>query len=188
VPLTLIAVVDACVLVPAALCDFLLRSAAADLYQLAWSDDILAEVQRTLIADLGKSLQQAERRIEAMKRAFPTAIVTSHHALISAMPTEVHTKDRHVLAAAVAAGAAVIVTRNLRDFPAAALSPLGIEAQSPDDFLLHLYDLGEETLKAVVIKQAGALRNPPMTPRDVAKALRPDAPRLAAKIETVLPA
>jgi hypothetical protein len=37
--------------------------------------------------------------------------------------------DRHVLAAAIRGRADVIVTRNLKDFPAAELQSYGIEAQ-----------------------------------------------------------
>ena len=46
-------------------------------------------------------------------------------------------KDQHVLAAAVRADAAVIVTANLGDFPASALQPYDITAVHPDDFLLE---------------------------------------------------
>ena len=165
---SLVAVADACVLVPAALCDFLLRAASAGLYRVRWTDDILDEVRRTLVGDLGKSDVQAERRIAAMKRAFPDALVASHRRLIAAMPNEVDAKDRHVVAAAVAAGASVIVTSNLRDFPAPALLLLGIEAQSPDDFLTHLFALDAEAMKAIIVKQADALQTPPMTPAALA--------------------
>jgi hypothetical protein len=188
VPSSLIAVADACVLVPAALCDFLLRAASAGLYTLRWTDDILDEVRRTLIGDLGKSDVQAERRIAAMKRAFPYALVTSHRRLIGGMPDDVDAKDRHVVAAAVAASAPVIVTSNLRDFPARARAPRGIEAQSPDDFLTDLFALDPEAVRAVVLRQAAALRTPPMTPRDVVEALGRDAPAFAALLrQTVQP-
>jgi len=46
--------------------------------------------------------------------------------------------DRHVVAAAVQGGAQGIITANVKDFPAAALKPLGLEAVHPDDFLLDL--------------------------------------------------
>jgi hypothetical protein len=52
-----------------------------------------------------------------------------------------HPKDRHVLAAAVKAGAQVIVTYNKRDFPAAATEPWAIKVQTPSTFLRHQYDL-----------------------------------------------
>lgn len=49
--------------------------------------------------------------------------------------------DRHVVAAAIRAGAQVIVTANVKDFPAAALEPFNIEAQHPDVFIVGLIDL-----------------------------------------------
>src|SRR6218665_436502 len=49
------------------------------------------------------------------------------------MPDE---NDRHVLAAAVAADATLLCTTNLRDFPAASTTAVGVEAASPDA-LLH---------------------------------------------------
>ena len=101
-------VMDANVLVPAVLCDFVLRAASADMYRLVWTDDILDEVRRTLIIDLDKSVAQAGRRIAAMKAAFPEALITQRTPLIPAMTND--PKDRHVLAAAVASGAQVMVS------------------------------------------------------------------------------
>ena len=39
------------------------------------------------------------------------------------------------------ARAGVIVTKNLRHFPAAVLAPYDLQAQHPDDFVAHLLDL-----------------------------------------------
>lgn len=175
-----LAVVDACVLVPAALGDFLMRAAAAGLYDIRWTDDILDEVRRTMVGDLGKSADQSGRRIAVMKRAFPEALITSHRQLVDAMPQAVHAKDRHVVAAAVASGASLIVTSNLRDFPAAALASLGIEAESPDDFLSDLYAQNADDVITILLEQAAALRRPPMTPLQVIDAIGRHAPAFAA--------
>lgn len=43
------AVLDACVLVPAALCDTLLRLADRDLYRPVWSVRILAEMRQAVL-------------------------------------------------------------------------------------------------------------------------------------------
>lgn len=182
----LAAVADACVLTPAALCDFLLRAAATELYRLCWSDDILDEVRRTLTNDLGIDVSRADRRVAAMKGAFPEARVTGYENLIPSMPHGLDAKDRHVVAAAVATGAQVIITSNLRDFPAPALAPLGIEAQSPDDFLQSLAAEDSGALKQALIEQAAALLAPPMTLLDIITSLRRDAPAFAALMESML--
>jgi hypothetical protein len=69
--------------------------------------------------------------------------------------------DRHVLAAAITAGAAVIVTSNLNDFPAEALEPLGIEARTPDDFVLDQIGLDEGTVRDCVHQIARGRTRPP---------------------------
>src|SRR5262245_11370468 len=129
-------VLDANVLYPFSLRDTLLRAAAAALYQLYWTDEILDEVCRNLIEDRRTSTEQATKLRGAMTRAFPESMVVDYARLIPAMPNDA--KDRHVTAAAVRCGAQVIVTANLRDFTPV---PDGIDVRSPDEFLCDLFDL-----------------------------------------------
>lgn len=106
------AFLDACVLLPISLTDTLLRLAQANTYRPLWSDQVLDEVERNLpkVSD-AVTPQKARKRIDAMRGAFPDAMVTGYEALISAMTND--EKDRHVLAAAVKGGAEVVVTANL---------------------------------------------------------------------------
>jgi hypothetical protein len=71
--------------------------------------------------------------------------------------------DRHVLAAAIRGRADVIVTMNLKDFPADVLAPFGIEAQHPDEFVLHLLDLAPGSVCKAADAHRQRLRNPPKT-------------------------
>lgn len=57
----------------------------------------------------------------------------------------------------------MIVTANLKDFPSSVLMAFGIEAQSPDEFVLNLLDLAPGAVAAIVSKQAADLKNPPHT-------------------------
>ena len=66
-----------------------------------------------------------------MAAYFPDARVTSYEELIGSMTN--HPKDRHVLAAAVAGRADVLVTENLKDFPPA-VAHLGITGQGCPEF------------------------------------------------------
>lgn len=72
-------------------------------------------------------------------------------------------KDRHVLAAAICACADVIVTINLRDFPPKAIAAFGIEAQHPDEFILHLLDLEPGIVAGAAQDHRLSLKNPAKT-------------------------
>jgi hypothetical protein len=75
--------------------------------------------------------------------------------------------DRHVLAAAIRARAQVIVTANLRHFPAADLDPWDVEAMSPDDFVRDQISLDRAAVYAAVQQIADSWRNPPGSIDDV---------------------
>lgn len=119
-------VLDANVLYPFSLRDCLLRAAEEGLYQVLWSEQILEEVRRNLVANGVMPDTSAQRLIQVMNEAFPEALTSVSDGLIARMRN--HPKDRHVVAAAVSAGAQLIVTSNLRDFK---VLPAGIEALSP---------------------------------------------------------
>ena len=81
----------------------------------------------------------------------------------------------------------MIVTSNLSDFPAEQLDPYSIEAQSPDQFVLHLVDLAPAAVAAVVAQQADALRSPPQTLADLLDRLaRNGLPRAVAALREQL--
>lgn len=75
--------------------------------------------------------------------------------------------DRHVLAAASKARAQVIVTNNLKDFPADRLAQWDIEPKSPDEYVSDQVDLDAKVVWGCVQQIADAWRNPPATPDDV---------------------
>jgi len=129
---------DACVLVPMPLADTLLRLAAGPgLFRPKWSDQIMAEVSRTLQQNFNLSPQKAAYRESQIRQHFPEALIDGYEDLIPQMTN--HPKDRHVLAAAVGAGVKLIVTYNLKDFPPASLEPYSIAVQGPSTFLSGLY-------------------------------------------------
>jgi predicted nucleic acid-binding protein len=180
--LSFIVVLDACVLIPAALRDTLLRTAHIGLYRAQWSEHILDEMQRNLVEHGMTTEAGAEQLRVRLQDAFAAALVPreSYETLIPVMRND--PKDRHVLAAAVACGAQVIVTMNLRDFPGEALNVHRIEAQHPDQFLEHLYHVNPEALHHVVTAQAAALLAPPLTVSQVLEVLALTAPRFAALV------
>jgi predicted nucleic acid-binding protein len=173
------AFLDACVLVPIRLTDLLLRLAEADTYRILWSAEVLDEVERNL-PRLGVRPDKARRRVQQMRSTFPDALVTGYEALIGAM-TNAPT-DRHVLAAAVRADAAVIVTANVDDFPLSALRPYDIDAVHPDDFLLDQLDLYPAQTSQCVRDQVAAYRNPAMTIDEFLMNFAKITPRFANEI------
>lgn len=166
------ALFDADVLVSMRITDLSIRLAMTGLFRMYWSEDIHDEWSRAVLK-LHPHLSPAQinRRRQQMDRAIPQALVTGHDALIASLKLP-DAGDRHVLAAAIAARADVIVTFNLRDFPGDALDAFGIEAQHPDVFLSYQRTL-EETLFLRIAKEArAALTNPPITADDYIASLR----------------
>lgn len=158
-----VAVFDACVLYPAPVRDLLMRLALTDLFRARWTDRIHDEWIRSVLADRPDlAPAQLDRTRALMNEAVPDCLVTGYEGLVERVELP-DADDRHVLAAAIRCQAGVIVTYNLRDFPEAVLAPYGIEAQHPDEFVTHLFDLDPGSVCAAVRDQRAALINPPRT-------------------------
>lgn len=112
------------------------------------------------------SKTQLDRTVGFMNQAIPDSLVSDYEPLVQGLdlPDE---DDRHVLAAAIKCGASVIVTYNLKDFPAKILKRFEIEALHPDVFLSDIWDLDQAAVLKAVQKQRASLKNPVYSPREL---------------------
>ena len=112
-----------------------------------------------------------DKYLAILDRAFPEASVTDWESLerVVELPDS---DDRHVVAAALKARADVIVTSNLKDFPAEALNPLRLRAVSPDDFLSELFDEDPQEATAAMRLLVTSKRHPSRTMCEESERLR----------------
>ncbi|MBR0783301.1 hypothetical protein [Bradyrhizobium iriomotense] len=147
------ALLDANVLYPNHLRNLLLQLAQNDLFEVKWSGQIEEEWLRNMEP-------RTRARIEAhtlplIRKGFPDAIVTGFDPNQVIGKTDV--KDRHVASAAAAIAPCILVTNNLRDFDFEALKTLGVQVQSPDDFLTELAISKPEVMEAATREAAANL-------------------------------
>jgi hypothetical protein len=181
---TIRAVLDACVIYPAALRDTLLYAAAHRLLVPSWSSGTVAEMSRNLIKDGRMNDDAAARTVAAMRQSFPTAEVSA--APIPGDLPGIPADDRHVAEAAVAAQASFLVTLNLKDFPAATLAPFKVTPIHPDDFLLMLHQQAPAAMLNVVRKQQAKLKSPYVSMEEVLQSLAVWVPRFAQTLRLAL--
>jgi len=185
------AVLDANVLLQAALRDTLLRAAEAALYVPYWGPTILAEVEHELprlIARHTDAVQRAAHLVNQLQLAFPRALVNADLALapmelVGLASGQIDPGDAHVVAAALAAHASVIVTENVRHFPATALASVGVVAVTADQFLLRLWKRVPQEIIAVLEEQGAAL-HPPRSREALLGTLFRGAPKFVAAIQS----
>lgn len=182
-------VLDSCVLYPRELRDVLLEAANHRLYRVHWSPKILDDALGHLLQDQRITEDCAKSLRAAMEDVFPGAVVDPPADLAKGVCCD--PSDRHVVAAAMAAKAEVIVTRNTRHFPAEALVPLGIKAVKPDQFLCNLLDLNDlaiyDGLRNIVSRRARHTENSPVVIINaLLESLRRDARDFASRVSEVL--
>lgn len=179
------ALLDACVLHPWLLCHVELTLAEIGLFRPVWSDDILEETKRSILRRR-PDLEEAtiERRMQAMRYTFEDAIVPAARIAteLASVPESVPEHDRHVVAAALAGRADVIVTANLDHFPSDDLIPLGLIVQSPDDFLIDQWHLDPATVADAIVGIAVQTRRPPLAPDTVLEILAKSAPKFVTVV------
>jgi predicted nucleic acid-binding protein len=159
--------------------------AVADLYRAKWSDAVHEEWIGAVLLDRSDlTREELERTRDLMNAYARDALVTDFEQLIDVLELP-DPDDRHVLAAAIKGRADLIVTVNLRDFPAEKLDPWGIEAQHPDDFLTHQFHLSQPLFLRAVKTVRLRLKNPPKSVEDYLDTLR--AQGLLATVNAIEP-
>jgi predicted nucleic acid-binding protein len=166
------AFLDASVLYPAPLRDLLLEVAVADLYRAKWSNAVHEEWIRAVLKNrLDLARARLERTRDLINAHTRDALVTDFEQLIDILDLP-DADDRHVLAAAIKGRADLIVTFNLKHFPAEKLDPWGIEAQHPDEFLTHQFHLSQPVFLQAVKTVRLRLKKPPKSVEDYLDTLR----------------
>ena len=152
---------DANVLYPADLRNLLMHLALTGLFRATWSAGVHEEWISALLRNRPDlSREKLERTRTLMDQHATDALVTGYEDLIPGLQLP-DPNDRHVLAAAIRGRADVIVTANLRDFPAETLAEFEIEAQHPDEFVMHLLDLAPGIVVEAARNHRESLKNPP---------------------------
>ncbi|MEC3863216.1 PIN domain-containing protein [Mesobacterium sp. TK19101] len=139
---------DTCVLYPTVTRELLLGVAATGAFQPLWSDRILEEWARAArkLGPAGEA--QARAEIAQLRVAWPKAAVSWSPSLEARLWLP-DPADVHVLAAAIAGSADVVVTMNAADFPRGVLAEEGLSRADPDSFLLGLWQARPEQVVPV---------------------------------------
>lgn len=165
-------VLDANVLFPAALRSTFMYLALAGAFAARWTAQIHEEWMRNVLKTRPELTPAAlERTRGLMDKYALDAIVEDYEWLIPTLQLP-DADDRHVLAAAIHAKTEIIVTWNLKDFPAHVLEPFGIEALNPDDFLLSIWPTQRAQILDGLKTQRASLKNPPQSPAQFLESLQ----------------
>jgi hypothetical protein len=116
---------------------------------------------------LADAAERANRARVAMEAAFEEALVADYDGFLGVCQGLPDPNDEHVVAAAMKAHAATIVTENLSDFPAELLSTLDIEVRSADHFIADTIALDVGRAVAAIRQMRLRFKNPAKTASDL---------------------
>jgi hypothetical protein len=180
----LVAVYDACVLYPNFLRDFLVRLAihgrGQGVLRVKWTGRIHREWMTAVLRQRSELRSALRRTRQLMDRHVRGCRVRGYQRWEQRL-TLPDANDRHVLAAALACVADLIVTFNTRDFPAEILRPFGGVVADPDTFAILVMESGIVTSAAA--GHRASLTRPSMAASEYCDALvRNGLPRTAAAL------
>jgi predicted nucleic acid-binding protein len=180
--------VDTNVLFPFSVMDLMLALTEDSLHEVLWTQPLLAEWERVIVREQRRSAASAAAITAAIREYFADSEVheAAYAHLIEQMPGK-DADDRIHMAAAIAGGAAAIVTWNRADFPAEALASHGVRVCTPDDYLCDLLDAWPDEILGTVVRLAGEKRRPPMTSVDLTSLLaKAGVPAFAQRLQAML--
>ena len=156
--------VDTNVLVSAALRDIMMELALDDLIDLFWSPQVILELKRALAKRVGAIRERIDHMIAEMTRALPGASIVpdTRRELHAVLPDS---NDNHVLLAALTAESSILLTFNLKDFPAQQLRMDSdtLTAMHPDAFVVHMLTTQAPAVLVITARIRASLTRPPLS-------------------------
>ena len=163
------AVLDACVLYPAALRDLWMHLAVWFVFQPKWTPRIQDEWIRNVLENRPDLKREHLARTRALMEEWARDWeVPDYEELLPDLSLP-DPDDCHVLAAAIAGQVPTLVTFN---FPQAALAPHSVRAIHPDAFACELLNAEPEAFLCAVRTHRAALKNPPKDVDEYLETLR----------------
>lgn len=174
----LVAALDADVLVPILSCDFLLTAFDLGLYEPVVSTEAIVEAERNLIEDFPHLDPARPRgRVGQMRDALDDHLVDPG----SVDDLEaINPKDRHVIAAALAGEASIVVTNDKRLRAETEAADVGLLAMSADDFATHLWVLMPDDVDEVISTLVAKRTKRSVTGQELIEAMRATFPTMAS--------
>jgi len=173
-----VAALDANLLVPIVACDFLLTAFDHGLFEPVVSPAVLDEVERTLLEDFPHiDPDGLRRRVGHLRLALADHVVDT---IGVDVPEEINPKDRHVVGAALAAEAALLVTEDAALRREVGAARIGVEPVGGDAFAARLWAASpagvDETIRSLIAKR----RRRPVSEAQTAAQLAAHFPAMSA--------
>lgn len=180
---TLVAVLDADVLVPILSCDLLLSAFDQDLYRPVINVTIIDEIERTLV-DAFTHLDPAPLRGRVAQVAAALSLHTHDEGDITeAAVATVNRKDRHVAATALAHGADLVVSNDRRLRREINALDQSLQAVSADEFAQQLLADQADGIDAVIDALVAKRTRRPITRIELVDQLAATFPGFAAELQ-----
>lgn len=169
---------DANILVPIVACDFLLTAVHHELFEPVVSATVLDEVERTLVEDFAHIDADAlSRRVRYMRVALADHIIDTSTADVA---TTINAKDRHVVAAAIAGEATVVVTEDQQLRTEITASIVGLSSLDADGFAMRLWSNSADDVNDVIRQLIAKRRRRPVSGSEMAGQLSTHFPSMSA--------
>lgn len=179
---------DTNVLASAAMRDILIELALDDVIRLHWSPWIMEELRRVLLKRRDAVPARIDSMLAAMNAALPAASASPLPGAKLETPLP-DPNDDHVALAAIKAECSLILTFNMKDFPAKQLllDDDDLRAIHPDAFMVQMLTTEAPAVLAVIRRILRDLTAPPMTADSYAANLdRSGLPTTAALLRHLL--
>ena len=145
---------DTNTLYPFYICDLLLRCSEEGLFEVLWTEDLLAELIEVIPRSGHKKTQAVQNMCAAIRNAFPNNEIprSKYQDLIDQMPGNDPDDWLHS-AAAIAGAAKILLTRDTSGFPEKTLARLGLRVTNVDQFLCEQFDIFPDDLIRILDEQ-----------------------------------